>query len=144
MPWGIVTRLNVDYAELLWEEFVQGIQTFFSHQASLSITSKKSTPHVIPYCRFTKMIIYYLGSKYNIHRRPEYPVHVTGDEFPLGNLKRTPVTEEASTRPSAKPQDDTFANVVRDTPSPADAETRADTDKNNSKGDTEILDVDED
>ncbi|GJT72246.1 hypothetical protein Tco_1031532 [Tanacetum coccineum] len=30
MPWGIVTRSNVDYAELLWEEFVQGIQTFFS------------------------------------------------------------------------------------------------------------------
>ncbi|GJU57075.1 retrovirus-related pol polyprotein from transposon TNT 1-94 [Tanacetum coccineum] len=226
MPWGIVTRLNVDYAELLWEKFVQGIQTFFSHWASLSISSKKSTPHVIPYCRFTKMIIYYLGSKYNIHRRPEYPVHVTGDEFPLGNLKfapkgekdkyldmvtrkptakrdeqkkiafavdkpkkptpvmkpapakqtkpvkekstkpsplkkagkgkkksttdqfifqrRTPVTEEASTRPSAKPQDDTFANVVRDTPSPADAKTRANTDKNNSKGDTEILDVDED
>ncbi|GJX21645.1 hypothetical protein Tco_0226090 [Tanacetum coccineum] len=34
-------------------------------------------------------------------------------------------------------------NVVRDTPSPADAETRADTKKSNSEGDTEILNVDE-
>ncbi|GJW84855.1 hypothetical protein Tco_0158000 [Tanacetum coccineum] len=31
MLWGIVTRTNVDYAKLLWEEFVQGIQTFFSY-----------------------------------------------------------------------------------------------------------------
>ncbi|GJX23400.1 hypothetical protein Tco_0227845 [Tanacetum coccineum] len=44
---GIVTGSNVDYAKLLWEEFVQGIQTFFSHRASLSIPSKKPTPHVI-------------------------------------------------------------------------------------------------
>ncbi|GJY64033.1 hypothetical protein Tco_0465493 [Tanacetum coccineum] len=87
MLWGIVTRSNVDYAEILWKEFVQGIQTFFFHRASLSIPSKKSTPHVIPYCRFTKLIIYYLGSRHNIHRRPESPVHVTGDDFLLGNLK---------------------------------------------------------
>nr|GEU36167.1 hypothetical protein [Tanacetum cinerariifolium] len=40
MLWGIVTRLNVDYAELLWEEFVQAIQTFFSHRADLSIPSR--------------------------------------------------------------------------------------------------------
>ncbi|GJR17543.1 hypothetical protein Tco_0966070 [Tanacetum coccineum] len=38
--------------------------------------------------------------------------------------RRTLVTEEAS-RPSAEPQDDTSANVVHDTPSPADAETSA-------------------
>ncbi|GKF34618.1 hypothetical protein Tco_0107818 [Tanacetum coccineum] len=39
--------------------------------------------------------------------------------------------------------DDTSANVVRDTPSPIDAKTRADTEKSNSKGDTKILNVDE-
>ncbi|GKC30379.1 hypothetical protein Tco_1037673 [Tanacetum coccineum] len=94
MLWGIVTRLNVDYAKLLWEEFVQGIQTFFSHQASLSIPSKKLTPHVIHYYRFTKLIIYYLGRRHNIHRRPESPVHVTGDDFPLGNLKFVPKGEK--------------------------------------------------
>ncbi|GJY39785.1 hypothetical protein Tco_0426149 [Tanacetum coccineum] len=57
MLWGIVTRTNVDYAKLLWEEFVQAIQTFFSHQANLNILTKNPTPHVIPYCRFIKLII---------------------------------------------------------------------------------------
>ncbi|GKF93956.1 hypothetical protein Tco_0283656 [Tanacetum coccineum] len=85
-PWRAILT-NVDYAELLWEEFVQGIQTFFTHRDSNKIPSKKPTPHVIPYCQFTKLIIYYLGSKYNIHRRPESPRHVTGDDFLLGNLK---------------------------------------------------------
>ncbi|GKA71558.1 hypothetical protein Tco_0777697 [Tanacetum coccineum] len=33
-------------------------------------------------------------------------------------------TKEASTGPSLQPQDDTSANIVRDSPSPADAETR--------------------
>nr|GEZ83898.1 hypothetical protein [Tanacetum cinerariifolium] len=41
----------------------------------------------------------------------------------------TPATEEASTRPSAQPQDDTSANIVRETPSPANAKTGTDTDK---------------
>ncbi|GJS95026.1 retrovirus-related pol polyprotein from transposon TNT 1-94 [Tanacetum coccineum] len=91
---GIVTRTNVDYVELLWEEFVQGIQTFFSHRDSNKIPSKKPTSHVIPYCRFTKLIIYYLGRKYNIHRRPESPRHVTGDDFLLGNLKFVPKGEK--------------------------------------------------
>ncbi|GJY20473.1 hypothetical protein Tco_0393039 [Tanacetum coccineum] len=74
--------------------YPEGIKTFFSHQASLSIPSKKSTPHVIPYCRFTKLIICYLGSRHNIHRRPESPVHVTSDGFPLGNLKFVPNGEK--------------------------------------------------
>ncbi|GJY51160.1 hypothetical protein Tco_0442007 [Tanacetum coccineum] len=250
----IVTRTNVDYAKLLWEEFVQGIQTFFTHQDSNKIPSKKPTSHVIPYCRFTKLIIYYLGSKYNIHRRPESPRHVTGDDFLLGNLKFVPkakeggkkkttpkadkpvkptptkpsksatvkqpkpklvkeksikptplqkagkgkvtkvqnmksslqlvdepdeeqaqpepepqepvaeatrplhelkarekslqlmnrrisVTEEASTRPFAQPEDDASANIICDTLSPTDAKTGADTDKTNSEGDTEILNI---
>ncbi|GKG34193.1 hypothetical protein Tco_0436889, partial [Tanacetum coccineum] len=39
--------------------------------------------------------------------------------------------------------DDTSANIVRESPSPADAETGADTDKTNSGGDTEILQIGE-
>ncbi|GJZ89035.1 hypothetical protein Tco_0660817 [Tanacetum coccineum] len=81
----------------------------FSHRASLSIPSKKSTPHVIPYCRFTKLIIYYLGSRYNIYRRPESLVHVTGDDFLLGNLNFIPKGEKdeqylemATRKPTAK------------------------------------------
>ncbi|GJW67970.1 hypothetical protein Tco_0122394 [Tanacetum coccineum] len=56
MLWGIVTQTNVDNAELIWEEFTQGIQTFFSHKAShkssLKNPKKKVTPLLIPYGRF--------------------------------------------------------------------------------------------
>ncbi|GKB57954.1 hypothetical protein Tco_0914140 [Tanacetum coccineum] len=57
--------------------------------------------------------------------------------------RRTPATEEASTGPSTQPQDDTTANIVRDSSSPADAKTSADIDKTNSGGDTEILQIGE-
>ncbi|GJR67854.1 hypothetical protein Tco_0013919 [Tanacetum coccineum] len=268
-PWraimSLINQSNVYYDELLWEEFVQGIQTFFSHRANLNIPTKKSTPHVIPYCRFTKLIIFHLGNEHNIHRRPESAIHVTGDDFPLGNLKfvpkgekdevfgnlipkefiteaiqtspyyqqylemvarkpiakrdeqkktvseadkpkkptpvkkpapakqtkplvdedeevqhepepqveneeydiqrgitrslptveakgkgiaideqrRTPATEEASVGPSAQPEDDTSTNIVRDTPSPPDAETDVEAEISDSEGDTKILNVGE-
>ncbi|GJV47201.1 hypothetical protein Tco_1437413 [Tanacetum coccineum] len=91
MLWGIVTQTNVDHAELLLEEFTQGIQTFFSHKAShkasLKDPKKKAVPLLIPYGRFTKMIIYYLGSTSDVHKRPESPCHLPGDDFLLGNLK---------------------------------------------------------
>ncbi|GKE92300.1 hypothetical protein Tco_1573395, partial [Tanacetum coccineum] len=57
--------------------------------------------------------------------------------------RRIPVTEEASTGPSAQPENDTTANIVRDNPSPIDAKTGAETDKTNSEGDTEILNIGE-
>ncbi|GJU21182.1 hypothetical protein Tco_1154524 [Tanacetum coccineum] len=60
MLWGIVTQTNVDHAELIWEEFTQGIQTFFSHKAShkasLKNPKKKVSPLLIPYGRFSKEI----------------------------------------------------------------------------------------
>ncbi|GJU84051.1 retrovirus-related pol polyprotein from transposon TNT 1-94 [Tanacetum coccineum] len=90
MLWGIVTQTNVDHAELIWEEFTQGIQTFFSHKASLKNPKKKVTPLLIPYGRFSKVIIYYLASNNNIHRRPDSAVHHTGDDYVLGNLKFVP------------------------------------------------------
>ncbi|GKB15715.1 hypothetical protein Tco_0849638 [Tanacetum coccineum] len=94
MLWDIVIRSNVNYAELLWEEFVQAIQIFFAHRANLNIPAKKPMPHVIPYCRFTKLIIFYLESEHNIHRRPGSSVHVTDDDFLLGNLKFVPKGEK--------------------------------------------------
>nr|GEW75091.1 uncharacterized mitochondrial protein AtMg00810-like [Tanacetum cinerariifolium] len=94
MLWGILTKSNVDYAKLLWEEFVQSIMTFFTDKANLSLPTKKPNPHVIPYCWFTKLIIYYLGSRHNIHKRPMSPVHITGDDFLPGNLKFVPKGEK--------------------------------------------------
>ncbi|GJY25044.1 hypothetical protein Tco_0399770 [Tanacetum coccineum] len=291
MLWGISTSTNVDYAELIWEEFVHAIQTFLTDKANLGSPTKKGRndkPHDIPYCRFTKLIICHLGRIHNIHQRlaslfhlaevdlrlemvtkhdqkvatkkegkkktasakqpkpkptkekpskpstvkppkwkpvkkkstkatpiqkagkgkvakvrnvkssfqlvdepdekpaqpkPEPEHQGEGKEYdveraiqmslesfhaeghahvgcmairePVAEATRpllvvegkgkaiTPATEEASTRPSAQPQDDTSANVVRDSPSPADAETGANTDKINSGGDTEILQIGE-
>nr|GEU35766.1 Gag-Pol polyprotein [Tanacetum cinerariifolium] len=50
--------------------------------------------------------------------QPAPEPQIEDDEY---NLRR--VTNEASTRPSAQPQDDTSVNVVHDTSSPTDAET---------------------
>nr|GEX53159.1 hypothetical protein [Tanacetum cinerariifolium] len=46
--------------------------------------------------------------------------------------RRTSATEKASIGPFAQPQDDASANIVHESPSPADAETGVDTDKTNS------------
>ncbi|GJZ12864.1 hypothetical protein Tco_0548094 [Tanacetum coccineum] len=212
MLWGIITSTNVDYAELMWEEFVQAIQTFLTDKANLGSPTKKGRkdkPHVIPYCRFTKLIICHLGRKHNLHQRSESPLHLAEEDLRLGNLKFVPkgeddepkrenketstakqlkpkpikeksskpapalkpkvtqvksakpspakhlkmgkvqkirngkTIEEASTRPSAQPRDNTSANIVHDCPSPADAETGVDTDKTNGRGDTEILQIGE-
>ncbi|GKB96185.1 hypothetical protein Tco_0982322, partial [Tanacetum coccineum] len=50
-------------------------------------------------------------------------------------------TEGASTRSFAQPKDDTSANIVRDSPSLADAETGAELEKSNSEGDTEMVKI---
>ncbi|GJR97687.1 hypothetical protein Tco_0269861 [Tanacetum coccineum] len=64
---------------------------FFSIQghviSQLEDPKKKAVPLLIPYGRFTKMIIYYLGSTRDVHKRPESPCHLPGDDFLLGNLK---------------------------------------------------------
>ncbi|GJZ72304.1 hypothetical protein Tco_0636155 [Tanacetum coccineum] len=57
--------------------------------------------------------------------------------------RRTSTTKDAPTGPSAQPEDDTSANIFCDTPSPTNVETFADTDKMNSEGDTEILNIGE-
>ncbi|GKD32538.1 hypothetical protein Tco_1248047 [Tanacetum coccineum] len=44
--------------------------------------------------RFTKLIIYYLVSNHNIHRRPESAVHLTRDDYLVGNLKFVPKGEK--------------------------------------------------
>ncbi|GKC74226.1 hypothetical protein Tco_1120109, partial [Tanacetum coccineum] len=62
-----------------------------------------------------------------------------------GKGKGGPVTQDASTRPSTQPPDDTSANVVHDTSSLAystnDAETAADMEQSNNVTDTDILNI---
>ncbi|GKE11257.1 hypothetical protein Tco_1414808 [Tanacetum coccineum] len=81
---------NVDYAKLMWEEFVQAIQTFLADKANMGIATKKDKeikPYVIPYCRFTKLIICYLGRKHNINQRSGSPFNMAEVDHRLGNLK---------------------------------------------------------
>ncbi|GJR75967.1 hypothetical protein Tco_0088332 [Tanacetum coccineum] len=94
---GIITCTNVDYAELMWEEFVQAIQTFLADKANLGIVTKKdkkTKPHVIPYCWSTKLIIYYLGRKHNINQRSGSSLNLAEDDLRLGNLKFVPKGKE--------------------------------------------------
>ncbi|GJV92246.1 reverse transcriptase domain-containing protein [Tanacetum coccineum] len=67
---GIITQTNVDRAELIWEEFTQGIQTFFSHKASLQSQSE--------------------GPKEESNSSPHSLWMVFHDDFILGNLKFVP------------------------------------------------------
>ncbi|GJS13765.1 hypothetical protein Tco_0408237 [Tanacetum coccineum] len=88
---------NVDYAELMWEEFIQAIQTFLTDKANLDSPTKKGQkdkPHVIPYCRFKKLIICHLGRTHNIHQRSASPFHLAEEDLRLGNLKFVPKGEE--------------------------------------------------
>ncbi|GKA70517.1 hypothetical protein Tco_0776656 [Tanacetum coccineum] len=55
----------------------------------------------------------------------------------------TSVTEEASTRPSAQHEDDTSANVIHDTPSPADAKIGADKEKSYMTLEERTVELDE-
>ncbi|GJV49357.1 hypothetical protein Tco_1439569 [Tanacetum coccineum] len=94
--WGIITSSNVDFAELMWEEFIQAIQTFLTDKANLGSPTKKGRkdkPHVIPFCRFTKLIICHLGRIDNIHQRSTSPFHFAEEDLILGNLKFVPKGE---------------------------------------------------
>nr|GEZ37270.1 Gag-Pol polyprotein [Tanacetum cinerariifolium] len=54
---------------------------------------RKDKPHVILYCRFTKLIIYHLRRIHNIHQRSTSPFHLAEEDLRLGNLKFVPKGE---------------------------------------------------
>ncbi|GKE67841.1 hypothetical protein Tco_1522002, partial [Tanacetum coccineum] len=159
MLWGIITSTNVDYVELMWEEFVQAIQAFLADKANLGIATqkgKKTKPHVIPYFRFTKLIICYLGRTHNIHQRSESPFHLAEEDHRLGNLKHDQkiAAEQGgkkksaskvvqSTKPAtakqpkpvsskqSKPAPATQAKPVKEKPTPVKKHAKVDEDKLN-------------
>ncbi|GKD53027.1 hypothetical protein Tco_1286414, partial [Tanacetum coccineum] len=97
MLWGIVTSINVDYVELIWEEFVQAIQTFLTDKANLGNPIKKDRKdkaYVIPYCRFMKLIICHLGRTHKIHQRSASLFHLAEEYLRHGNLKFIPKGED--------------------------------------------------
>ncbi|GJU32699.1 retrovirus-related pol polyprotein from transposon TNT 1-94 [Tanacetum coccineum] len=88
--WGITHCSNIDYAERIWEEFVQSIQTFLTDRKNLATTSrgKKKTAHLlILNVKFTKLIIHHLKNKHNIHPRPGSALHYSHEENILNILR---------------------------------------------------------
>ncbi|GJY03566.1 hypothetical protein Tco_0369506 [Tanacetum coccineum] len=162
MLWDIVIRSNVNYAELLWEDnskFKADKPAPVKKPAPAKQTKpvKEKSTKPAPSTKAIKAPEPQIeDDEYNLQRGIQ--MSLESFQAPVGGVaireptscitrslpvRQTPVTEEASIGPSAQPQDDTSANVVRDTSSPADAETGADTDDSNSEGDTKILNVDE-
>ncbi|GKB81876.1 hypothetical protein Tco_0948771 [Tanacetum coccineum] len=88
--WGIIHRSNIDYAERIWEEFVQSIQTFLTDRKNLTTASrrKKKTSHIlILNVRFTKLIIHHLKTKHDIHPRTSLALHYSHEENVLNTLR---------------------------------------------------------
>ncbi|GJY49239.1 hypothetical protein Tco_0439195 [Tanacetum coccineum] len=91
-PWriGIIHCSNIDYAERIWEEFVQSIQTFLTDRKNLATAArgKKKTAHLlILSVRFTKLIIHHLTTKHNIHPRTGSPLYYSHEESILNTLR---------------------------------------------------------
>ncbi|GKA96883.1 hypothetical protein Tco_0818978 [Tanacetum coccineum] len=76
--WGMVTRSNVDYAELIWEDFK-------FHIGNRKINPKNK--ELLPFPRFTKLIItHILSHNDHISKRPLSYHHIIKLDTPLGNL----------------------------------------------------------
>ncbi|GKB67261.1 hypothetical protein Tco_0928673 [Tanacetum coccineum] len=77
--WGMVTCSNVDFTELIWEEFKYQIK-------SRKVSKQKQ--ELMPYPRFTKLIVKYIMSKNDqISKRPLSFQHIIKLDTTLGNLK---------------------------------------------------------
>ncbi|GJT98375.1 retrovirus-related pol polyprotein from transposon TNT 1-94 [Tanacetum coccineum] len=88
--WGITHHSNIDYAERIWEEFVQSIKTFLTNRKNLAMEArekKKTLQLLIPNVRFTKLIIHHLRTKHNIHPRTNSPLHYSLEESVLNTLR---------------------------------------------------------
>ncbi|GJV92029.1 hypothetical protein Tco_1539842 [Tanacetum coccineum] len=83
----------------------RAVKNFFSDMANLKVPTKKTKPPVIPYCRFTKLIIYYLGKYYEKYlemaaRKPCQPTTMTGK---VKKKKKAPKAGK-STQPAPEKQ----------------------------------------
>ncbi|GKB20494.1 hypothetical protein Tco_0854417, partial [Tanacetum coccineum] len=86
----ITSNALIDFVmELGYPRELSAIQSFISDRKKLSVKDKKKEPKtlLIPYNRFTKLIIYHLRIKHNFHPRTGFPLHIPDEDSVLGNLK---------------------------------------------------------
>ncbi|GJY48122.1 hypothetical protein Tco_0438078 [Tanacetum coccineum] len=77
--WGMVTDSNIDFAKLIWADFKHQIRTR---------RDSKLKQELMPYPRFTKLIVKYVMSKNDkIPKRPPSSKHIIKLDTKLGNLK---------------------------------------------------------
>ncbi|GKA95494.1 hypothetical protein Tco_0817532 [Tanacetum coccineum] len=90
-----VSRMAVNNLYQPWRAILSMINHCLTGKTS-SPTKKgrKDKPHVIPYCQFTKLIIYHLGRKHNLHQRFGSLLHLAKKDLRLGNLKFVPKGED--------------------------------------------------
>nr|GEX51277.1 hypothetical protein [Tanacetum cinerariifolium] len=92
--WGLYHKRNIDYAYLMWEDFVYQVE----HK-----NQKKSNEMYYP--RFTKVIIHHFMSKDpSIPRRNKVNWHYVRNDF-ISDTSITPPTVAASPRPKASLKD---------------------------------------
>ncbi|GKA31308.1 retrovirus-related pol polyprotein from transposon TNT 1-94 [Tanacetum coccineum] len=121
--WGIIHRSNIDYAERIWEEFVQSIQTFLTDRKNLATASrgKKKTAHLlIPSVRSP----YYNGylehvTEYQCNLDEEHDME--DDKTPKPTSSQPSKPTPTPTEPSQKDQGKKCKLVkeTSDVPSPA-------------------------
>nr|GFC47406.1 hypothetical protein [Tanacetum cinerariifolium] len=94
MLWGLYHRINIDFAYLIWEDFVYQVE----HRSQ-----KRSNE--MNYPRFTKVIIdYFMTKKPSISRRNRIHWHYVRDDALFSTIKESfdpiPITPEDSEKES--------------------------------------------
>ncbi|GKA29979.1 hypothetical protein Tco_0716224 [Tanacetum coccineum] len=132
---GIIHRSNIDYAERIWLEFVQSIQTFLTDRKNLTTASrgKKKTAHLlILNFRFTKLIIHHLKTKHDIHPRTGSALHYSHEDNVLNTLSTilqwisgacrcvSTLSDEEHDKADNKTPKPTLSQPSKPTPTPTD------------------------
>nr|GEV96941.1 histone deacetylase 14 [Tanacetum cinerariifolium] len=89
-PWRAILSMIKQCLTRKTSGFDRPRYPFRANLGSATKKGKKTKPHVIPYCRFIKLIIYYLGRHHNIYQRSWSPLNLAEDDLRFGNLKFVP------------------------------------------------------
>ncbi|GKC35125.1 hypothetical protein Tco_1047509 [Tanacetum coccineum] len=88
-----VSKMHVNNLFQLWRAMLTLIKQCLTDKTSRSDKPRHPVLQML-WGIVTRSNVDYAKLLHNIHRRPESSVHVTGDDFPLGNLKFVPKGEK--------------------------------------------------